>query len=208
MGDTLELGRALRAYRSKGGRLFTFDDALGILRRGDRTSGDELLAGSPALFGARSGEDTLTLNTEKAQLLLQRVDVARAKPILAQGLALATRLSDEASPRRRVELMRVVAWFAAATGNALAADRALTAYATAFGAMLRDARGGIEDANLTCMRAEIAGLSNDVDGMIAPLRRCLTMPNGYPISALRIEAAFTRHTADPRIRTLAAEFVK
>jgi hypothetical protein len=55
------------------------------------------------------------------------------------------------------------------------------------------------------MRAEVAGLLGDVAAMLAPLRRCLTMPNGYPVASLRTAPAFSRHAADPRVRALAAE---
>jgi hypothetical protein len=55
------------------------------------------------------------------------------------------------------------------------------------------------------MRAEVAGLLGDVAAMLAPLRQCLTMANGYPVSALGTEPAFARHAGDPRVRALAAE---
>jgi hypothetical protein len=55
------------------------------------------------------------------------------------------------------------------------------------------------------MRAEVAGLLGDVAAMLAPLRRCLTMANGYPVAALGTEPAFARHAGDPRVRALAAE---
>jgi hypothetical protein len=55
------------------------------------------------------------------------------------------------------------------------------------------------------MRAEAAGLVAPVAAMLAPLRRCLTMGNGYPVAALRTESAFARHAANPRVQALAAE---
>ena len=51
----------------------------------------------------------------------------------------------------------------------------------------------------------MAGLLGDVAAMLAPLRRCMTMSNGYPVAWLRSQAAFTRHANDPRVRALAAE---
>jgi hypothetical protein len=55
------------------------------------------------------------------------------------------------------------------------------------------------------VRAEVAGLLGDVAAMLAPIRRCLTMANGYPVAALWTETEFARHAADPRVRALAAE---
>jgi hypothetical protein len=179
---------------------------LQLMRYADRALGDALLAGTPATFGARSGEDTLRLTVEQAQLLLRRGDAARAGPLLARGLVLARRLSAEAAtPERRADLAPGFAWFAAGGGDRATADRALATYATTWAAQLRDAPGGYFDADLTCARAEVAGLVGDVAAMLAPLRRCLTMANGYPVAALRTEPAFARHAADPRVRALAAE---
>ncbi len=211
VGDSLAVARALRAYDAKGGRFSAAErrgatgrTALELVRDGDRALGDALLAGSPAAFGAATGEDTLRLSLAQAQLL-RRGDGARARPLLAQGVALAARLSDAAPPRRRADLGLSLAWFAAARGDRAAADGALALYAAAYAADLRDAPGGQKVAYLTCARAEVAGLAGDVAAMLAPLRRCLTMANGYPVAALRTEPAFARHAADPRVRALAAE---
>jgi hypothetical protein len=57
---------------------------------------------------------------------------------------------------------------------------------------------------LTCARAEVEGLLGDVTAMLAPIRRCLTMPSGDPVAALRSEPAFTRHAAEPCVRALPA----
>ena len=64
--------------------------------------------------------------------------------------------------------------------------------------------GGNRDADQTCMSAEVYALLGDVDAMLPLLRRCLTMPNGYPLAQLG-EPAFARVRADPRVRALAAE---
>jgi hypothetical protein len=142
---------------------------------------------------------------EQTQLLLRRGDAARARPLLARGLAIVRRLSDGGSPDLRAQLAPYTAWFAAATGDRATADRALATFAATNAAQLRDAPRGGPDALLTCTRAEVEGLLGDVAAMLAPLRRCLTMPNGYALPALRTEPAFTRHAADPRVRALAAE---
>ena len=213
LGDSVGVARALGAYGAKGGR-FRADDrpfnglrtALLLMRHADRAMGDALLAGTPATFLAESGEDTLYVVAEQAALLLRRGDTARARPLVAHGLALVRRLSAEATtPRRRADLGPQLAWFAAASGDRAEAERALATFAATYAAYLRDAPGGVWDATLTCGRAEVAGLLGDVPTMLAPLRRCLTMANGYPDAALRTEPAFTRHAADPRVRALAAE---
>jgi hypothetical protein len=212
VGDSVGVARALRAYQANGGRLsaderpfLVLRSPMQLMRYADRATGDALLAGTPASFGALSAEDTLRLYTEQAALLLRRGDAARARPLLAQGLALAQRLSPTTTPQRLEDLWLPHAWFAAAQGDRANAERALAASAKTFGAELRDQPGGTRDAALTCMRAEVAGLLGDVAAMLAPLRRCLTMANGYPVAALRIEPAFARHAEDPRVRALAAE---
>jgi serine/threonine-protein kinase len=212
VGDSAGVARALRAYRANGGRLRADDrpflvlrTPLQLMRHADRATGDALLAGTPATFLARSAEDTLRLYTEQAALLLRRGDAARARPLLADGLAIARRLAPATTPQRREDLWLSHAWFAAALGDRAGAERALAASAATFGSELRDQPGGTRDAALTCMRAEVAGLLGDVAAMLAPLRRCLTMANGSPVAALRTEPAFARHALDPRVRALAAE---
>jgi hypothetical protein len=212
VGDSAGVARALRAFQANGGR-FRADDRpflvmrtpMQLMRYADRATGDALLAGTPATFRARTAEDTLRLYTEQAALLLRLGDAARARPLLARGLAIARRLAPATTPLRREDLWLPHAWFAAAQGDRAAAERALAASAATFGAELRDQPGGTRDAALTCMRAEAAGLLGDVTAMLAPLRRCLTMANGYPVAALGTEPAFARHAGDPRVRALAAE---
>jgi hypothetical protein len=212
VGDSAEVARALRAYQAGGGR-FRADDRpflvlrtpLQLMRYADRATGDALLAGTPATFQALGAEDSLRLHTEQAALLLRRGEAARARPLLARGLALARRLSPATTPQRREDLWLAHAWFAAAGGDRAGAERALAASGATFRAELREQPGGTRDAALTCMRAEVAGLLGDVTAMLAPLRRCLTMANGYPVAALGTEPAFARHAGDPRVRALAAE---
>jgi hypothetical protein len=211
-GDSAGLTRALRAYQANGGR-FRADERpflvlrspMQLMRYADRATGDALLAGTPGTFQARSAEDTLRLYAERAALLLRRGEAARAQPLLAQGLALARRLSPATTPQRFEDLWLSHAWFAAARGDRAGAERALAASAATYGAELSAQPGGTRDAALTCMRAEVAGLLGDVAAMLAPLRRCLTMANGYPVAALRSEPAFARHAAEPRVRAVAAE---
>jgi hypothetical protein len=212
VGDSAGVARGLRAYQAEGRQLRADDrpflvlrTPLQLMRHADRATGDALLAGTPATFLARSAEDTLRLYAEQAALRLRRGDAARARPLLADGLAIARRLAPATTPQRREDLWLSHAWFAAALGDRAGAERALAASAATFGAELRDQPGGTRDAALTCMRAEVAGLLGDVAAMLAPLRRCLTMANGYPVAALRTEPAFARHAADPRVRALAAE---
>jgi TolB-like protein/Tfp pilus assembly protein PilF len=212
VGDSAGVARALRAYQANGGRLRADDrpflvlrTPMQLMRYADRATGDALLAGTPATFHAQSAEDSLRLYTEQAALLLRRGDTARARPLLARGLALARRLSPATTPQRREDLWLPHAWFAAAQGDRAGAERALAASAATFGAELRDQPGGTRDAALTCMRAEVAGLLGNVPAMLAPLRRCLTTANGYPVAALGTEPAFARHAGDARVRALAAE---
>lgn len=181
---------------------------LQLMRYADRALGDALLAGTPATFGARSAEDTLRLHAEQAALLLRRGDAARVRALLAQGLTLAQRLSAATTPQHLEDLWLPHAWFAAARGDPTEAERALTASDATFGAEVRAQPGGTRDAALTCTRAEVAGHLGDVAAMLAPLRRCLTMANGYPASALASEPAFARHAGDPRVRALAAELAE
>jgi serine/threonine-protein kinase len=212
VGDSAGVARALRAYQASGGR-FRADDRpflvlrtpMQLMRYADRATGDALLAGTPATLHAQSAEDTLRLYTEQAALLLRRGETARARPPLTRGLAIARRLAPATTPQRREDLWLQHAWFAAALGDRTGAERALAASAATFGAEMRDQPGGTRDAALTCMRAEVAGLLGDVAAMLAPLRRCLTMANGYPVAALGTEPAFARHAGDPRVRALAAE---
>jgi hypothetical protein len=212
VGDSAGVARALRAYRATGGRVRADDrpflvlrTPMQLMRYADRATGDALLAGTPATFHAQSAEDTLRLYTEQAALLLRRGDPARARPLLARGVALARRISPATTPQRREDLWLTHAWFAAAGGDRAGAERALAASAATFRAELRDQPGGTRDAALTCTRAEVAGLLGDVAAMLAPLRRCLTMANGHPVAALGTEPAFARHADDPRVRALAAE---
>ena len=212
VGDSAGVARALRAYQATGGRLraderpfLVLRSPMQLMRYADRATGDALLAGTPATFGAQSAEDTLRLLTEQAALLLWRGDAARARPLLARGLALTQRLAPATTPQRMEDLWLSHAWFAAALGDRAGAERALAASGATFGAELRDQPGGTRDAALTCMRAEVAGLLGDVAAMLAPLRRCLTMANGYPVAALGTEPAFARHAGDPRVRALAVE---
>ena len=208
VGDSMAVVQALRAYETKGGRLraddqpssFLIRTPLQLMRFGDRAMGDALLDGTPATFGARSAEDTQRVYDEQIELLRRRGDTARVRPLLDRSRVIFERLAA-----LHGDYSAGLAWFAAAEGNRAAADRALASYAAADAAQLRDAPGGIDDAYLTCFRAEVAGILGDVDAMLAPLRRCMTMANGYPVAWLRNQAAFTRHAADPRVRALAAE---
>jgi hypothetical protein len=50
----------------------------------------------------------------------------------------------------------------------------------------------------------VYGLLGDVEAMLPPLRRCLTMPNGYHLVQLG-QPAFARFRADPRVSALASE---
>ena len=212
VGDSAGVAGALRAYQANGGR-FRADDRpflvlrtpMQLMRYADRATGDALLAATPATFHAQSAEDTLRLYTGQAALLLRRGDAGRARPLLVRGLALARRLSPATTPQRREDLWLPHAWFAAALGDRAGAERALAASAATFRAELRDQPGGTRDAAVTCMRAEVAGLLGDVAAMLAPLRRCVTMANGYAVAALGTEPAFARHAGDPRVRALAAE---
>ena len=213
VGDSAAVVQALRAYEAKGGRLraderpfsLLFRTPLQIMRFGDRAMGDALLAGTPATFGARSGEDTVLLYDEQIELLLRRSDTARARPLLDRSRIILGRLADAGPKALRGMYSLELARVAAARGDQPAADRALAAAAAHYANEVRDQPGGQADGQLTCARAEVAGLLGDVTAMLVPLRRCMTMANGYPVAWLRSQAAFTRHAADPRVRALAAE---
>ena len=213
VGDSVGVVQALRAYQAKGGRLRAEDRQFSLLLRtplqlmrfGDRAMGDALLSGTPATFGARSGEDTVRLYREQIDLLLLRGDTARARPLLDRSRVILGRLADAGPTALRGEHLLGLAWLAAARGDRPAADRTLSAAATHYANEVRDQPGGQTDGELTCARAEVAGLLGDVDAMLVPLRRCMTMANGYPVAWLRATAAFARHVADSRVRALAAE---
>jgi tetratricopeptide (TPR) repeat protein len=208
VGDTAGVARALRAYQAKGGRVRASDPVLGallppmlLMGYADRATGDALLAGTPASFGAETGVDSATVYYAQAELLLTRGDAARVRATIARGMAIFRGMSVA----MRTEVGPLLAWFAAAQGDRVAADGALALFATRYAAEIRDAPGGSTDASLTCTRAEVAGLVGDVAALLAPLRRCLTMPSGYPVAMLRTYSAFARHAADPRVRALAAD---
>jgi hypothetical protein len=213
VGDSVAVGRALRAYQAKGGRITAAGtgvpgliDPLFLMGVADAATGDALLAGTPATFGAASSIDSVSVYYAQAQLLLARGEVARARPLQARGFTLLRRVVDAAPPpgKPQASFAPDLSWFAAAQGDRATADRTLAAFATAFAADLRDVPDGPPMAGLTCARAEVAGLLGDVAALLAPLRRCLTMPNGYPVATLRTLPAFARHAADPRVRALAA----
>jgi serine/threonine-protein kinase len=212
VGDTAGVARAFRAYAAKVGRIrasdpgtFTLASPMFLMQYAGRAAGDALLAGTPASFEAETGNDSVGVYMAQAQLLLSRGDTARARPLLARGVALLGRLVDAADAETQAYLGLTLAWFAAAQGDRASAERALATSAAGFAVRLRDAPGGAMDAGLTCARAEVEGLLGDVAALLAPLRRCLTMPGGYAVATLRRYPAFTRHAADPRVRSLAAE---
>jgi serine/threonine-protein kinase len=211
LGDSVAVVTAVRAYQAKGGRLraddpsFLLRTPLQLMRFGDGAMGDALLAGTPATFGAQSGEDTLNLYSEQTTLLLLRGDTARARPLLDCARDILARLAAAVPPAPRGMFSLGLAWLAAARGDRTTADRELSAADTQLAGGVREQSGGQIDGALTCVRAEVAGLLGDVAAMLPPLRRCLTMTNGYPVAWLRTEPAFTRHAADPRVRALDAE---
>jgi hypothetical protein len=172
-----------------------------LLRYADRASGDALLAGTPASFGAETALDSVNVYYAQAELLLTRGDKARARAALARGLAIFRGMSVE----MRTGLEGLLSWFAAAQGDRGAAEGALALVATQYAAHIRDMPGGLMDVSLTCARAEVEALLGDVAALLAPLRRCLTMPSGYPVATLRTNPAFARHAADPRVRALAMD---
>lgn len=90
-------------------------------------------------------------------------------------------------------------------GDRPATDASPAAFGARWNAGLRAAPSGAFAGQLTCRRGEVEGLLGDVAAMLPLLRRCLTMPNGYPVAFLATEPAFARPRADPRVRALAAE---
>jgi hypothetical protein len=208
VGDTAGVARAFRAYQAKGGRdprvrpgdLGADFPPCFLMRYADRATGDALLAGTPASFGAETGVDSVNVYYAQAELLLMRGDTARTRAAVARGLATFRGMSVE----MRTGYEHLLSWLAAAQGDRAAAEGALALLATRLAALRRATPGGLVDAYLACMRADVEALLGDVTALLAPLRRCLTMPSGYPVATLRTNPAFARHAADPRVRALAA----
>jgi serine/threonine-protein kinase len=202
-GDFTGMARALRDYRARGGRLGA--QQLRLLRVGDEPMQRELANASPETYGAASSLDSSSYYSQKGQLLRARGDERAARALLDSGATLLERrASDPAQPalERRINLLNR-AWFAAAVGDR---GRALPALAEAnrMPALARWPTGQIA-ASLSCVSAEVHGFLGDVDQMLVPLRRCLTLPGGYTASWILTEPARSRHATDPRVRALLGE---
>jgi Tfp pilus assembly protein PilF len=200
LGDTAGVVAAMHGLHAAN----AMRGALGLMRFGDRALQDELASTSLASMGATTVMDSVFYYRLKAQLFLTRGEAARARALMDSGFRLATlRTPDYTADAINAGLLsRFGAWFAAGRGDRAAAMASLRRGAA--DPAIPERTGGMEDADQTCRSAEVYGLLDDVEAMVPLLRRCLTMPNGYPLARLG-DAAFARHQADPRMRALLAE---
>jgi serine/threonine-protein kinase len=197
LGDRTGVTRAVRALRDRGGRLGASDGDL--MRSGDAELQNELANGSLASFAPGSALDSVNFYAEKAELFMARGDSARARTLADSAWKLEKRMADD--PNQYIYVRRtqyeVLAWLAALRGDRPAAL-----------GMLRQASisptitmypNGVEGVQLSCTTAAVYGFLNDIESMLPHARRCFTLANGYPISALD-DPEFAKFKSDARIR--------
>jgi serine/threonine-protein kinase len=207
VGDSLGVVRAVGEMRARGER-----DVYEYMSRGDKSLADELLAASPADFDARTALDTVSIYAWQSEVYLRRGDSPRARAVgeRARRVIRSSITLAAATPSfdtwRLAQSYALLAWFEAAGGDSVSARVALAKSAAA--PIITGMPGGAADAWRTCMVARVEGLLGNVEAMLPPLRRCLTMPNGLPVVRLTQESEFTRHRNDPRVRGLAASLVQ
>jgi serine/threonine-protein kinase len=202
LGDTARESAAVRAARVAGAPPGV--GLLEVMRAGDGALQQEAAAVPLDSLGTPTVADSVAFYRVKAQLFLARGLTARARAFMDSGFRVSVPAEAE-FPRRSLDaanMSRRVAWFAAGRGDRAAAVAALGRATT--DPLLRARPNSTADADQTCIGAEVYGLLGDVEAMLPLLRRCLTMPNGYPLARLGVPA-FARARADPRVRALAGD---
>ena len=202
-GDTVAANAALRAARATGAA-----HGVALLssahRCGDAALRQELAAQSLDALRATTAVDSTTYYGVKLDYFL-RGDAARARALADSGFRVAsTRFTRApAGSPDAADASRGMAWFAAARGDRPAAEAALRR--AAVDPLITHAQpGSLYDGAQTCATAEAYAMLGDVDAALPSLRRCLTMPNGYPLPWFG-DPVYDRVRNDPRVRALVAE---
>jgi hypothetical protein len=202
-GDFVGMARSIRDYRARGGRLGA--DQFRLLRVGDEPMQRELVNASPETYGAASSRDSLQYYWQKGQLLLARGDERAGRTVLDSSTVLVDRIvADPAQPAMDRQLLLLNrAWLSAGLGDR---GRALSTLAEVnrMPELARWPNGQVARL-ISCGSAEVYGFLGDVDQMLVPLRRCLTIPGGYTPSWVFTEPSLSRHATDPRVRALLGE---
>ncbi len=196
-GNEAEMIRLVHEARTMGATLGTSD--LALLRSGDSDMQQELATATPGTFHAVSAADSFHFYMSKAKLFIGRRDSIRAEQLVdAANTALKSVLADANTTalERRAYVERRD-WIDAASGDHA---RQVAAMINASQTMnVQRYPNGSFEAFVACNDAEIYALGADVERMIPRLEKCLTLPGGYSVSALRGEPALARHARDPRV---------
>ncbi|CAN5117043.1 hypothetical protein BH09GEM1_BH09GEM1_39610 [soil metagenome] len=203
-GNFASMTRAIREYRRRGGVLSPSDFTL--LRVGDDSMKEELATLTPARLGVVTRDDSVSYFVNKGDLLLAQHREGAARALFDSAVVPLNHLasSPNATPADRRRYLDLLAWTNAARGDLK------SALATVNG-MERDTLtlqwpNGVMAASLACNSAEIYAFADDVEQMIAQLRRCLTLPGGLAPNSISAEPSIWRHAIDPRLRALLGEF--
>jgi len=197
-GDLAAMIRLMHEFVALGGSPSAED--LVLLRSGDREMQQALAAGAPETFHAASAADSLHYYLEKAQLNMARRDAPTARALLDSAAnVLKELLGDLATSgsERRV-FSELMAWTEAARGER---GMALAGVNDVPQSLQRWPRGSWS-AYVACNDAQIYALLGEVEKMLPPLERCLTLPGGFSTSAIAAEPALARHARDPRVRAM------
>ena len=202
-GDFKGLVTAVRDFRSRGGVLTA--SSVELLRVGDSVMQRELATSSPASYHVATPADSFTYYAQKALLFVTAHDSARSQTLFdSADVALQHEIADSRlnfSERRMFAEYKT--WTDAARGKHLVAVTALASVDRT--PVILEWPNGKFAAFTACNAAEVWGFFDAVPKMLPQLRRCLTLPGGYPLTALSTEPSLARHAADPRIRELLAE---
>jgi serine/threonine-protein kinase len=201
-GDTAGVSAAVRALHAGGAARGT--EMLDLMRSGDAGLQRELVAITLDSLNAPAAVDSETYYRVKAQVALVHGETARARALIDSGyrVSLSHMAHDPADSPEAAHTSRIIAWFAAERADRSGALTALRRAAA--DPLIKKWPGGLQDAEQTCISAEVYGLLGDTEATLPLLRRCLTMANGYHVWRLG-EPAFARVRDDPRVRALAAE---
>ncbi len=196
VGDVGEMIRLVHEARTMGAAIRAGD--LALLRTGDQELGNELAASRPESFGVTTAVDSFHYYMEKEKLFIARHE-RRATPVIdslgtALKAVLASRFTTPLDHRRYAERRF---WVDAASGERSRVTSALSSMSQGVD-VERDPNGSFA-AFVSCNNAEVYALAHDVERMLAPLERCLTLPGGYGVAALVTEPALARHARDPRV---------
>jgi serine/threonine-protein kinase len=198
VGDSARAARALSRYRERGGRPTT--TALFLMHIGDAATRREAANGSLATFGVTTALDSMEFYVARAQLFMKMGDMRRARELVDSGWAVATRPRDAASLAKSCKrcMAGQRAWMAAFRGDSVAAFAAIRSAMDS--AAMRQWPDGVEAAGIECYRAEMRALLNDVNGLVADLRRCVSHPSSPPPESFALQPSFAKWMGDARVR--------